>query len=172
MKKNNSGSSPYLRKQDGLSLSGGALREVLESILEKGVPFRVKARGFSMTPFIKNNDVITISPLVSQPLHIGEVVAFIHPETGKVGVHRLVKKIGNGYFIRGDNLPFHDGLIPRDQILGVVSQVVRNGKKVRWIYGPARLVIVLAPFHRLMIFVGKAVKRILSRFKRKAREHG
>lgn len=167
MKKTEFGSSPYLRKQDLLSLSGEALRELLESVLERGIPFRIRARGFSMSPFIKNNDVITISPLVSNALNTGDVVAFVHPETGKVCVHRLVKKKGNHYFIRGDNVPFPDGLIPRDQILGIVSQTVRKGKRVHWGFGPERRVIALASFQKINIFFFKTLRRILNGFKKK-----
>ena len=167
MKKAEIGSSPYIRKQDVFLLSGEMLRELLEPILERGIPFRIKARGFSMSPFIKNNDVITISPLAASTIHIGDVVAFIHPETGKVCVHRMIKKKGNHYFIKGDNVPFPDGLIPRDQILGVVTQAVRKGKRVHWGFGLERRVIAFGPFLKINKFIIKTLRRILSGFKKR-----
>ncbi|MEA3438827.1 MAG: hypothetical protein U9R58_00935 [Chloroflexota bacterium] len=46
-----------------LALSGEALRELMREVLSKGVPVRFRARGWSMEPFIRNGDLICVSPL-------------------------------------------------------------------------------------------------------------
>jgi len=56
-------SALFNRKEGELQLSGPSLVELLRSVLDKGVPFRFQAKGFCMTPFIKDGDVITVFPL-------------------------------------------------------------------------------------------------------------
>ena len=50
----------YSKKTEGLSLSGYVLIELMKAVLEKNVPFRFRGKGFSMSPFIRDGDVITI----------------------------------------------------------------------------------------------------------------
>ena len=88
------------------SLSGKALEEFLRAVLAKGASFRFEARGLSMHPFIKDQEVITISPVQRSRLYCGDVVAFCHPETGRLTVHRIVKKNAQD-FITQNKYTFH-----------------------------------------------------------------
>ena len=72
------------RPQD-LPLSGQALLDLMRAVLAKGVPFRFCARGWSMAPFIRDGDVITVSPLRQSLPGVGEVVAFVRPEDRQPG---------------------------------------------------------------------------------------
>lgn len=112
-------------------------------MLDKGIPFRFRAEGFSMYPFVRNRDVVTLSPLSNVELHLGDVIAFTRPETGKLIVHRVIGKRGDSFLIKGDNLPGVDGLIPKANILGRVIRVERNGKGVFFGIGPERRLIAL-----------------------------
>ena len=71
----------------------------------------------------------------------GEVVAIIHPETGRLIVHRIIGKKGEDYLIKGDNTPDADGLIAASNILGRVKKVERNNRNVFLGLGPERLLI-------------------------------
>lgn len=163
------GPKPALFSAKGgeLSLSGPALVELLQAVLDKGMPFRFRAKGFSMSPFIKDGDVITVSPLSSAPPRLGEVVAFVHPALEKLVVHRVVGKRGNSYCTRGDSALKMDGLIAEADILGHVTRVERDGKAVSLGLGPERLLIafltrrgLLLPFLRP---VWKLVRPIVRR---------
>jgi len=94
-----------------------------------------------MSPFIKDGDVVTISPIHISSPSIGDVVAFIYKETGKLLIHRVVGKSGESYLTRGDNTLEGDGLIYSANILGYVTRVERNGKKVSLGLGPERFLI-------------------------------
>jgi hypothetical protein len=130
-----------IRKGGELFLSGSSLIELLWSILDKGVPFRLRAKGFSMSPFIRDGDVITVAPLPGTSLQLGDVLASIHPKTGKLIVHRVVRKWGNSCLINGDAVPETDGLVSRVNVLGRVSNVERDGKEVFLGLGPERFLI-------------------------------
>ncbi len=146
------GPGRYTKRGGELPLSGQALSELLRSVLAKGASFRFRARGFSMFPFIKNDDVVTVAPLGGVRPGLGDVVAFIHPETGKLGVHRIIRGRGDSFFIKGDNNPEADGLIPGANILGRVKRLERKGKKIHSGLGPEK--IVLSLLARLNLFTG------------------
>jgi hypothetical protein len=94
-----------------------------------------------MSPFIKDGDLLTVSPNVCSSPGIGDVVAFIHKETGRLLIHRVVGKNGESYLTRGDNTLEEDGFTYRANILGHISKVERNGKKVSLGLGPERFLI-------------------------------
>jgi len=128
-------------KGSELSLSGQALLELLQAVLGRGLPFRFRAKGASMFPFIRDGDIITVSPLSGSVPCIGDVLAFAHPETGKLLVHRIVGVKGNFFLPKGDNTLDTDGFVPKEGILGCVTNVERDGKVRLLGFGPERLLI-------------------------------
>jgi len=124
---------PEVRTRRGqeLRLSGEALTGILRAVLAKGRPFRFRAGGWSMSPFIKDGDVITVAPLAGRRPRAGQVVAFLHPGTGTVAVHRVVRTEDGRFSVRGDNSYAPDGTLPPERILGAVTRIERGGRKVR-----------------------------------------
>jgi signal peptidase I len=137
------GDKPALvsKRGDELLLSGPDLIELLQAVLDKGMPFRFRAKGFSMSPFIKDSDVITVSQLSDNSIRSGDVVAFIRPEMKKLIIHRVAGIQGECLHIKGDNIPDTEELIPKANILGRVTKVERNGKKIYLGLGPERFLI-------------------------------
>jgi hypothetical protein len=158
-------------KAQNLPLSGKALLELMRAVLAKGRPFRFCARGWSMTPFIRDGDVITVAPLQQDLPDMGEIVAFVRPQGGKLVVHRVVACQDQTVFIQGDNqryngIDYADGIIPQENLLGKVTSIERNGKKVWLGLGPERRVIawlsramLLAPLQTLLANLSKAFSR-------------
>ena len=122
-------------------LSGDVLPELLRDILGKDAECRFQAKGHSMSPFIKDGDVVTISPLSGSSPRLGDVVAFNHPEAGKLVIHRIVREKGDFYLVRGENAFEADGYIEKRDILGFVTRVERKGRRVLTGLGPERLLI-------------------------------
>jgi len=144
--------------------------ELLRAVLGKGVPFRFRAKGFSMHPFIKDGDVVTLSPLSARPPRVGNTVAFLYPESGKLAIHRVVGKAGNSFLIMGDGNPGPDGMIPAKNILGCVRKVERDGKRVYLGLGPERFLIAWLSRRRLLypllLPLWRLIRPILKRFQR------
>jgi hypothetical protein len=63
-----------------LSLSGADLVELLLAVLGKGVTVRFRAKGFSMSSFMKDDDVVTLSSLSADYPSLGDVVAMTRPD--------------------------------------------------------------------------------------------
>jgi hypothetical protein len=146
-----------------LHLSNLGQAELLRAATERGVPLRTRVRGFSMSPFIRDEDVLTIAPMKGGAPRIGEVVAFVQPDARRLAVHRVIARVDGGWLVRGDNSPDADGVVTRESILGVVRRVERKGRIVRMGLGvEARLIAWLQRAHILMRAVCMA--RRLGRF--------
>ncbi|MFA4888725.1 MAG: S24/S26 family peptidase [Candidatus Omnitrophota bacterium] len=81
-----------------------------------------------MSPFIKDGDILTISPFNNGSLGLGQTIAFVHPTNGRLTIHRIIGRSKNRYLLKGDNIFGIDGLVSQEYILGVVSYVERNDK--------------------------------------------
>jgi hypothetical protein len=142
-------------KAQELPISSRALLELMRAVLARGVPFRFCARGWSMAPFIRDGDVITVSPFRRDRPGIGQVVAFTRPGEGNVVVHRVVARRGSAPFIQGDSVPgCADGLVPPENLLGRVTRIERNGRGVWLGLGPERYAIAWLSHTRWLVPLG------------------
>lgn len=132
-----------ITENEEFSISGTVVTELAKTILAKGVSFRMRTKGFSMSPFIKDDDVVTISPLFNRSLGIGEVAGFISSRTGKLVIHRVIERNRGLYAVKGDSASTADGFISKENILGYVAKIERNGKKVAFGLGLERIIIAL-----------------------------
>lgn len=121
-----------------MPLSGAALLELMRAVLGRNVPFRFRARGSSMHPFVRDGDVVTVEPASSARMRPGDIAAFTDPDTGRLTVHRVATIRGGSFLMKGDNVEFIDGEIPRSSVLGRVARVERNGQRVWLGVGPER----------------------------------
>lgn len=126
--------------QEEISLSSQALAVLMQATMAKGASLRLQVKGFSMLPFIRDSDVVTISPLPGSSIGLGWVVAFINP---KLVIHRIIGKRNGLYFIKGDNALDAGGLILKEKILGCVTKIERNGKNIFLALNGERLIIAL-----------------------------
>ena len=113
----------------------------MRAVLSRGVPFRFRARGCSMHPFVQDADVVTVHPLGKARIGAGDIVAFTHPGAGKLVVHRVAARTGGGLLMKGDNAECADGIVPLENVLGRVSRVEREGRRIRLGAGPERALI-------------------------------
>jgi len=104
------------------------LTNLMIEVLDHGKSFRFQAKGGSMSPFIKDQDIITIKPIQPKSIHKGDVLAFFHPDQGKLYVHRVIANKKGMYLLKGDSAHSTDGWVASDQIVGMVDGVERNGK--------------------------------------------
>ncbi|MFH1354803.1 MAG: S26 family signal peptidase [Candidatus Omnitrophota bacterium] len=153
--------------ENELTISNAVLIDLMKDAASKGSSFKFQVKGFSMLPFIRDNDVLTISPFSPFSNNLGNSVAFIHPKTESLIIHRLIAKHNNSYIVKGDNIPTPDGLISRKDIVGFVSGIERKGKKVLFGFGPERFLIVLLSrinIFFLLISVHRFMRQTLRRF--------
>jgi len=137
------GRSAYVTQGSELSLSNPGQLKLLLAMRERGAPLRTAVRGYSMAPFIRDRDVLTIVPVGDQLLRAGDVVAFRHPENGRLVIHRIIGSSTTGWVLKGDSCRKPDGRVPEDLILGRVARVERGGRDVRLGLGSERTIIAV-----------------------------
>lgn len=154
------------KKQEGVYIPGADMAELIAAVRERGADFRFKAPGMSMRPAIRHNDLITLSPYREIPPFTGEVVAFRHPQTKRLFLHRVIRKKETFYSIRGDSLLWVDERIPEENILGVVTKVERGGKAIFWPHRFRRPIRARLYFRSYLIylFLRRGLKALIKKF--------
>jgi len=156
----------FARAGNELSLSGAALARLLKAVIERGKPFKFKARGWSMSPFIRDGDILTLSPPSIPFPHKGDVLGILDPYTKILVVHRAVGMKNGKYLIKGDSAEKKDARsFGLNRICGHVTRVERNGKPVRFGLGPERRAIALLSQVPVMMKVVSKALGLLRRIK-------
>ena len=105
--------------------------ELTSAVLKSGHNVRFRAFGTSMHPFIRDGDILEIMNLRDKPIRKWDVVLYEKDGTSLVA-HRVVRLLNEDgvkqFLIRGDALIVPDGVIRREQVLGRVVALERNGK--------------------------------------------
>jgi hypothetical protein len=96
-------------------------------MIREGHSATISVKGFSMRPFLEHErDRVVMEP--AGELHIGDaVLAEIEPD--HYVLHRIIEVLDDGYRIVGDNCAVPE-FVREDQILGVMTAVVRDGKTI------------------------------------------
>jgi signal peptidase I len=157
---------PALERLRGgvLDLAGPDLEVLLRAVLARNVPFRFRARGSSMHPFIRDGDQVTVSPVSGALFRPGDVVAFVDPAVGRLIVHRIIAVSRGEFLIQGDHNTDPDGWIPRENVLGRVTLTERDGKCIRIGLGPERELIAWLVRKNLLIGFVNQGRRFLRPF--------
>ena len=106
------------------------LRALLEASLASGAQARFEADGRSMLPLVRPGDVLSVRTLGADEPRSGDVVAVGGTQGEGLLVHRVLRVRGGRALVRGDNTTVANGEFARDQIIGVVSRVERDGREV------------------------------------------
>ena len=105
--------------------------QLSEEILTRGASLHFRARGNSMRPFIKDGDVLVITPVDISEVQRGDVILFRQGE--RALVHRLVSRRGEEgetLIVKGDAHLRPDPPLQADLVLGKVTRVRRDGRRV------------------------------------------
>jgi len=129
-------------------------------ILKTNGVLRFRARGESMRPFLWNGDVLEVEAVLPGFVKKGDIV-LCRPDRGSILTHRVIGVIGNGeqrkLVIQGDALPWPDGSITPQQVLGRVVKVYRSGVQFSVNHPIIRLMVWiflgLAPIRRRLYFL-------------------
>jgi len=121
--------------------SGPTVVELARTLLAKGISVRLRAKGTIMSPFIKPGDLLVLSPLGARSPSVGDVVIFVEPSTHEPFTQRVIKMRENSYLLKGDSAKEPTGVVRGADILGFVTKVKRNGRRILFGLGPERVLI-------------------------------
>jgi hypothetical protein len=136
--------------------------ELAADLLRRGTPLRIKARGGSMTPFVRDGDVALVTPTAAGHVGIGDVICYETP-AGKLLLHRLIARDGDRLVAKGDALAFAE-ILDRTRLLGKVVAVERHGTVKRFDTRVAqwrnRVITVLSPCFPPLLLLALSVRRV------------
>jgi len=122
-----------LIESGSLSCDSVEFAALSRDLLHKDKTLRFQARGFSMTPLIRDGDVLVVKPLGESGLTAGDVVLFTI-EPMRMALHRIIRikiaKKQRTYLLQGDQINHPDGWFDHGDIFGLLTQTERNGKLV------------------------------------------
>jgi len=105
--------------------------DLTRELLEKGASVRFRARGASMSPAIRDGEIVLVTPVIVSKLRKDDIV--LTKSSVGLRLHRIVlaDAVSNVFVTRGDCGQQHDPPVTDKQILGVVqAKEVRVGRNV------------------------------------------
>ncbi len=146
-------------------LSHSNLLKIGRNLLKRGTSIRFQAKGFSMRPFIRDGDFITVSPIENSCIKIGDVVFYSTAENNVI-VHRVVNKYGKDgnmkLLIKGDACFGPPERGNSQDVLGKVVAIERNGRERKLNTKLYRIIGLffagLSPFSLWIYPIGSRVK--------------
>jgi len=106
------------------------LPALLESTVDLGLEASFEVAGFSMLPLIRPGDKVHVGPPRNSGVRVGDVVAVRAAPGGRLVVHRVVGRKGEGVVLHGDNAARTDGTFDERDVIAVVDSVRREGRNV------------------------------------------
>jgi hypothetical protein len=106
-----------------------AVAGLLTGALKAGRSFSFRAGGFSMSPFIKDCDLITVSPFGKIPPCKGDIAACLDTARNGLIVHRIIKRQDIYFIMKGDNNRAADMPVSESNLLGRVTGIRRREKE-------------------------------------------
>ena len=142
---------------DNLQLHGTAV----ESELQKNGVYASVTSGVSMHPLFKTNrDMVILKRPEAEPRKFDVVLYKV--ASGKYVLHRIVKVTSDKFIIRGDNT-FTLEYVPKDEVLGVLTEFNRKGKRVS---ADNKLYVLYSRFWNLIYPLRYVSHKVISLLKR------
>ncbi len=141
-----------LGKTEMLNLKREDFTSIAQEVLGRERILRFKAKGGSMSPFIRNGDVVEVVPSKGK-INLGDIILY-HSSYGNPVVHRVIQRNKESIITKGDSVPNSDQPILSKQVLGRVVVVEKNGWRMRLDSPVGRLLNILlttiSPFSSLI----------------------
>ena len=135
-----------------LNLKREDFTSIAQEVLGRGRILRFKAKGGSMSPFIRNGDVVEVVPAKGK-INLGDIILY-RSSYGNPVVHRVIQRNKESIITKGDSVPSSDHSVLFKHVLGRVVSVEKNGWCIRLDRPMVRLFNILlaliSPFSSLI----------------------
>lgn len=142
-------SQPSVLSPQSFDLGSHNFEKICTELLREGHSVKFRAPGDSMYPTICDGDVITVRPIETAAITIGDIILYRHK--AGVAAHRVIRMAKTNatdfqpsppksrpsvlspqscFILRGDAAVVFDDPVSADQILGKVTLVEREGRRI------------------------------------------
>ncbi len=128
-------------KIEVLDLKREDFSSITQEVLSRGRVLRFRAKGGSMSPFIRNGDVVEVVPLKGK-INLGDIILY-RSSYGNPLVHRVIQTNKESIVTKGDSVPSSDQPMLSRHVLGQVVSVEKNGRRIRLDSPMGRLLNIL-----------------------------
>jgi hypothetical protein len=104
--------------------------ELAVVVLRAGGSLRIKTRGGSMLPFLRDGDVAVVAPTPTERVARGDVICY-ESAPGRLFLHRVIRRDAARFVVKGDALRIAE-TVDAAAVLGTVVAVERGGRTRRW----------------------------------------
>ncbi len=101
--------------------------DLAAEVLRSSGTLRLQVRGWSMLPSIWPGDTLLVEQVESSQMAEGEIILFRRER--RLLAHRIVRSDRSHILTRGDSMAASDSPIDKDEVLGRVASIIRNGKR-------------------------------------------
>ena len=138
----------------------------VQAQIRQGKKVKIRVRGYSMMPFIRNNDEALLIPPTPEHIQKGTPVVALTDEMGIV-LHRIYNIEGNRITLLGDgNVNQFEHTSP-DRIIATVSHYYRGKHTIKldswYMYLIGRLWMAAHPWRRKVLTLAWRIKGVLTR---------
>ena len=103
--------------------------DLASEVLRTSGRLRLRVTGWSMLPAIWPGDTLEVEITKREELSAGDVVLFTRER--RLFAHRVLRTNDHGIITHGDAMPQPDPLVDKNELLGRVAGIVRNGKLIQ-----------------------------------------
>ena len=138
----------------------------IQAQIQQGKKVKIRVRGYSMMPFIRNNDEALLIPPTPEHIKKGTPVVALTDEMGIV-LHRIYHIEGNRITLLGDgNVNQFEHTSP-DRIIATVSHYYRGKHTIKvnswYMYLIGRLWMAAHPWRRKVLTLAWRIKGVLTK---------
>lgn len=101
-----------------------------KELLKSGLTLRIKAKGFSMLPFIRTGNYLTVKPVPWRELRTGDIIAYSRQGQEAITCHRLVRIEDAQLMAKGDSQWGGYERVPFEALLGRVIYLERGRNRI------------------------------------------
>ncbi len=130
------------------AISEESAKTIGKELLASNRSLKLKLGGYSMYPTLLPNDLATVEPIELSQLRKGQIVVFEQNE--KWLAHRLVRVKNKIYTTQGDSILKPDASLAQNQLIGVITEVWRDGKKLQLSQSAAWFFTRFRPFPQIL----------------------
>lgn len=122
-----------------LILSNQEFFDMAEQLLLQGQEVEISVKGQSMRPFLLDGEKVTVAPVSDcDELRVGTII-LAKTNNGKIMMHRIHQRKADDILMKGDGNIVQTEAITVMDVLGIVSSINRNGKKLSPYTFPRRI---------------------------------
>jgi signal peptidase len=136
---------------------------IRKEIISQGRSVQITASGYSMFPFLRKGDLLTVEPAPIEQIKRGDIVVYEFNE--KWIAHRVIQINHNSegleFLLRGDTCVAFDPLVNKENFIGAVTEFQRLNRQKKLNGSRRRLwTKVILNFIRMYPLIAKVHLRI------------